>query len=75
MDKLNSIISEVFKIKENELTEEFSMQNVENWDSLKQMDLITSIENGLDIEFTMDEILIMKDIKMIRKIVNDKLKK
>ena len=73
MDKLNRILSEVFRIKEDELTDELSMQNVENWDSLKHMDLITSIENSFDLEFSMDEILIMKDIKTIKKILKKKI--
>ena len=45
-----------------------------NWDSLKHMDLITSMEDELKIKFSMDEIVIMKDIKTIKKIINKKNK-
>jgi|688.fasta_scaffold589425_2 acyl carrier protein len=73
MNKLNQIMSEVFRMNEEELKDELTMKNVENWDSLKHMDLILSIEKGLDIQFSMDDILKMKDIKTIRKIVKDKI--
>jgi acyl carrier protein len=73
MNKLNKIMSEVFRMNEEELKDELTMKNVENWDSLKHMDLILSIEKGLDIQFSMDDILKMKDIKTIRKIVKDKI--
>ena len=73
MNKLNKIMSEVFRMNEEELKDELTMKNVENWDSLKHMDLILSIEKGLDIQFRMDDILKMKDIKTIRKIVKDKI--
>ena len=66
-------MSEVFRMNEEELKDELTMKNVENWDSLKHMDLILSIEKGLDIQFSMDDILKMKDIKTIRKIVKDKI--
>jgi len=73
MKKLNQIISGVLRMKEEELKDGLTMQDLESWDSLKHMDLITSIEKDFDIQFSMDEILIMTDIKTIKKIVNEKL--
>tara|TARA_Y100000389_G_scaffold152542_1_gene152575 strand:+ start:3365 stop:3589 length:225 start_codon:yes stop_codon:yes gene_type:complete len=73
MKKLNQIISGVLRIKEEELKDKLTMQDLESWDSLKHMDLITSIEKDFNIQFSMDEILIMTDIKTIKKIVNEKL--
>ncbi len=73
MKKLNQIISEVLRIKEEDLKDELIVQDLESWDSLKHMDLISSIEKDFNIQFGMDEILSMKDIKTIKKIVNEKL--
>ena len=73
MKKLNQIISGVLRMKEEELKDGLTMQDLESWDSLKHMDLITSIEKDFDIQFSMDEILIMTEIKTIKKIVNEKL--
>lgn len=73
MEKLNQIISEVLRIKEEDLKDSLNMQDLESWDSLRHMDLITSIEKDFDIQFSMNEILIMIDIKTIKKIVSEKL--
>ena len=73
MEKLNQIISDVLRMKQEELKNELTMQDLESWDSLKHMDLITTIEKNYDIQFSMDEILTMIDIKTIKKIVNEKL--
>ena len=73
MKKLDQIMSEVFRMSVEELKDEYTMKNIENWDSLKHMDLILSIEKDLDIQLSMDDILKMKDIKTIRKIVKEKL--
>lgn len=73
MKKLDQILCNVLRIKEDELNDNMTMKDVEKWDSLKHMDLITSIEDELEIQFSMDDIISMKDIKIIKNIVKKKL--
>lgn len=73
MDKLNKVLCEVFRLKEDELSDSLTMENIQSWDSLRHMDLITSIEESFNIQFTMDDIMNMKDIKTIKEIVSKKL--
>ena len=73
MKKLDQILCNVLRIKEDELNDNITMKDVEKWDSLKHMDLITSIEDELEIQFSMDDIISMKDIKTIKNIVKKKL--
>lgn len=73
MEELNKILGEVFRLKEEEIKDELTMDDVQVWDSLTHMDLVTSIEEGLNIQLTMDDIMDMRDIKTIRKIVSEKL--
>jgi acyl carrier protein len=73
MEKLNKILCEVFRLKEDELNNTLTMEDIEKWDSLTHMDLVTSIEEGLNIQLTMDDIMSMKDIKTIKNIVQEKL--
>ena len=73
MKKLDQILCNVLRIKEEELNDNITMKDVEKWDSLKHMDLITSIEDELEIQFSMDDIISMKDIKTIKNIVKKKL--
>ena len=72
MKKLNQIISEVLRIKEEDLKDELIVQDLKVG-FFKHMDLISSIEKDFNIQFGMDKILSMKDIKTIKKIVNEKL--
>ena len=51
------------------MEEKTQATDVDEWDSLTHMDLITTLENELNIEFSMDEIMIMRDIKSVKDIV------
>ena len=69
MEKLNKILCEVFRLKEHDLKDDLSMSNVQRWDSLTHMDLVTSIEEELNIQLSMDDIMNMTDIGTVRAIV------
>jgi acyl carrier protein len=69
MNQLNEILCQVFRLKQDQLSDELTMADIDRWDSLTHMDLITSIEEGLGVELTMDEIIAMTDIQTIRNIV------
>jgi acyl carrier protein len=69
MNQLNEILCQVFRLKQDQLSDELTMEDIDRWDSLTHMDLITSIEEGLGVELTMDEIMAMTDIQTIRNIV------
>lgn len=71
MDSLMKLICEVFKIKE--IDENLNMNNIDSWDSLTHMDLITSLEEKYNIVFTMDEIMEMRSVKKIKEIVKKKV--
>lgn len=67
MNALDNILCQVFRLKEDQIKDKFTMGDVPAWDSLTHMDLITSIEEGLNIQLTMDDIMNMRDIGTIKK--------
>lgn len=77
MDR-NDILAKLQEIFRDELdkdnlviTEESSAQNVEGWDSLSHVQLISAIEDEFDISFTSKEIMSWKNIgEMITSIQN-----
>lgn len=73
MEKVRKIIAETFKIKENEITSQTNMKDIDSWDSLTHMELIVSLEDECGIEFTADEIMEMITVEMIEKIVGEKV--
>lgn len=61
-DKLKQIMADIFRCKPTDIGLEFSMKSTDQWDSLKHMDLIVSLESNFSIEpFTIDEIVEMTD--------------
>ena len=49
------------------------MEDIGNWDSLTHMDLIASLEETFSIQLSMDEIMEMKDIKVIKRIIGERI--
>ena len=69
MEKLNKILCKVLRLTEDDLKDDLSMSTVQHWDSLTHMDLVTSIEDELNIQLSMDDIMNMTDIGTVRAIV------
>ena len=47
--RLSKIISDIFDIKQHEITNESSMENIEKWDSLGHLKLIIAIEKEFGV--------------------------
>jgi acyl carrier protein len=71
-DKLVKLLSDVFEIKAIEITIDLVKDDIDSWDSLKQMDLVLSIENSYDITLEMEEIVKMSSVKSIVEIIDSK---
>ena len=73
-DKLKKIFSEIFETKISEINDNSSADNVEKWDSLNHTNLILSLEEQFNISFTADEIIDMLNFKLIKIIIEEKIK-
>ena len=73
MNKVDVILRKVFRLKNNEMSDDLTMDHIGRWDSFTHMDLIASLESELNIQFAMDEIMSMKDIKTIKEITRKKV--
>lgn len=73
MKELEKILCQVFGLKKDEVKDELTMNDIQVWDSLTHMDIITCIEEELSIQLTIDDIMNMRDIGAIKKIVSEKL--
>ncbi len=71
--KLKKVIADLFDIKEDEINDNLSIENVETWDSLKHIELMFSIEEEFEIpQLSMDEIVEMTSIAEIKRILRIK---
>ncbi|MDM8298514.1 MAG: acyl carrier protein [Enterocloster aldenensis] len=56
-DDYNAIFIKVFSAKAKDLNEDFSILNIDKWDSVAHMQLISEIEDTFDIMFDTDDII------------------
>jgi acyl carrier protein len=70
--KLKQIMSNLFEIEEDEITDEASVLSIENWDSLKHINLIIAIEEQFGITIDEDEMVEMTSFTEIKRILRDK---
>ena len=62
-EKLNEIFEDVLDLDETpELTDTTSANDIEEWDSLAQVQLIVAIEKFFKIKFTAKEMLLWKNV-------------
>lgn len=60
LEKYNQVFAEIFEVEISELNEEFSLENVDNWDSITQLSLVSELEEAFDIMMDSDDILNFK---------------
>jgi len=72
-EKLTQIMSLVFEIPEDRIKEDSSPDDIENWDSIGAINLITAIEEEFDIEFDDEDLLEMLNFQLIKLKVKEKL--
>lgn len=72
-DRINSLIKNVFDIGDRDVTKDLTKDEVATWDSLTHMDLVTSIEKDFSIQLTIDDIVEMQSLGMIRAIIVGKM--
>ncbi len=68
---LKKIMSDLFQINENEITDETSVDNTKNWDSLKHMELIVSLEEEFDITLSADEIVSLTTFAKVKQKIEE----
>lgn len=72
LKKLQEIFRDVFDQDDLEITAETTSNDIEDWDSFAQINLIIEIENEFNIKFDLEEINDLKSIKNILKVIEKK---
>ena len=69
--KLYDIISKVFSIQISEINDESSPETIESWDSFNGLILVDELESNFNIKFTVSEIIDVKNVKDIKRHLNN----
>ena len=73
VNKLTAIFRKVFNSDSLVLTNELTANDVDHWDSLSHMILITEIENSFSIKFKLKELNKMRNVGEMIEIIISKL--
>lgn len=66
---LRRVVSEVFKISPEEITDELSPDTLDDWDSLSHLRLVSALEEAFNVKLDNAEIMDMTTFAAVREIV------
>lgn len=66
MKRLKRILSKVLEIDEDTITGDTSPDTVESWDSFNGLMLVSELESGFDIKFSIDDIVAVEKVEDIK---------
>ena len=69
---LGEIFEDVFAAEKNAITIETVPEDVEQWDSIGHMNLVTAMEEKFELSFEIDEVMEMIDLRHIVDILSNK---
>lgn len=70
---LNQLFKTVFKQPELEITPEMTASDVEGWDSITHLDLITAVEGEFNIEINGFDVMGLQNVGDLEKLIARKL--
>jgi|TARA_B100001093_G_scaffold167288_1_gene159886 acyl carrier protein len=73
--KLKDIFQNIFEDDKIELTDDLSAKDVDNWDSLTHMILITEIEEKFEIKFSLKDLNQLENVGDLIRIISIKTEK
>jgi acyl carrier protein len=72
-NKLKQIIAAVLGVGIEDIKHDSSSDTIENWDSLKQMNLVAAVEEEFGVEFDDEEIVLLNSYSLLLESLKNKL--
>ena len=72
MGKLEEIIANIFELDPSQIKKEMTPADIETWDSLSQLNLISAVEKEFKIKLEFSEIFTVMKIDDIYKLLSKK---
>lgn len=60
LETYNTIFTEVFQVNQNDLGTDFNSDNIDKWDSICQLGLVTNMEDAFDVMLEPEDIMNFK---------------
>ena len=74
LSKTIEIVSRQFSLAKEEITDSTNPDDVENWDSLSHVSLVSELESTFQVRFEIEEIMEMENVGAMAQLVARKLK-
>ena len=71
---IKQVMSVVFDVPLESIADDASSDNIENWDSLRHLNLILALEEEFGVSIPDEEVGNLVNYKLIELIINDSLK-
>ena len=72
MEKLKKLFAKVFEVDPNSINDDSSPDNLENWDSLKFMQLIAEFESEYNLNLNINTIMKLKKFSDFKDLIEIK---
>ena len=69
--RLKQVLANVFGEESESINDESSIDTIENWDSLKHLNLILALEEEFEVSFDEDESIIIISYPLIKTVLKD----
>jgi len=69
IERYKKVFIETFKVSEKDLINGFASQNIDKWDSVAHLKLISELENEFDIMLDTDDLLELNSFEIGKKIL------
>lgn len=66
---LNEIVTKILLVEEDQITNDLSRDDVEEWDSMTHLVLISELEQEFNVVFSDDEIADVQDVGGLRNLL------
>ena len=69
--KLKEVLSRIFNVNPDQISDDASPDTIENWDSLRHMTLVLALEEEFGVEFTDDQVVEILSYKLIKIVLKE----
>jgi acyl carrier protein len=68
--QLRTLMADILKVSQEEITPETSQDDVKNWDSLQHLNIMLSLEQEFDLTLDVDDLASLTSVSAILKHIN-----
>jgi len=72
-DQLHELVADIFDLQTEDVRDALTPEDVELWDSLNHLKLITAVEQAYGIQFTMAEVQSVDSIGKLKVLVDNRI--